>query len=366
MSRAAIIPNVPPPAFSLSPDRLPGRSRGGSRWSWRLRMALSLGALLGTFVISSLGYYILEDQYSVLDSVYMTAITIATVGYKEVHDLSLVGRLWTLFVIAAGLVSGAVFLSLFVAMIVEGQIRQLFGRRQLERKIANLKGHVIVCGYGRMGSLVADELAAAREVVVVDANTERTALAEQRDLLYVVGDAQEDQTLKTAGIERAEVLVCSLSGDADNVFLTLTAREANPKLQIIARAQESATQDKLLKAGASRVVCPQIIGASRIADVVLRPAVVDFVEIAHRGVELEMDRLEVHADSELVGKTLRELGLPQRVGAHVVAVRRADGEAIYTPMSDLRVEAGDTLLLIGKRGSAAEIERIQTAAETEG
>ncbi|MCK4602332.1 MAG: TrkA family potassium uptake protein, partial [Phycisphaerae bacterium] len=259
---------------------------------------------------------------------------------------------------------GGVVLSLIASMVIEGQVRRVFGRRQLERKIGTLSGHVIVCGYGRMGEMVTGELIqAGRNVVVVDSAPERTAQAEQAKLLYVLGDAQDETVLTAAGIDEAEALIAALPNDPDNVFVTLSARQANPSLRIIARAQQASTQDKLLKAGATRVVCPQIIGASRLADIVLRPAVVDFFETAHLGPDLEMDELKLGARSGLLGKTLQELALPRTIGAHIMAVRRADGEAIYQPTPDLRLGVGDTLILVGKRGVAAAVRKLTPQAE---
>ncbi len=295
----------------------------------------------------------------------MTIITVTTVGFHEVKPLNDIGRVWTMFVVLTGLVIGTVVLTMAVGAVVEGEVRAIFGRRQLERKIAGLEGHVILCGYGNMGALVARELQAARrDVVVVDSDASRTTAAQEKGLLYVLGDAQDEGTLQAAGVTRAKVLVAMLPTDAENVFVTLTARQANGRVRIVARAEQPTTQDKLAAAGASRVVCPETLGAMQVSDMVLRPAVVDFVEMAHRGIDLEMDQLVLTEQCSLCGKTLRELALPRRAGVQVVAVRRADGEAIYQPTPDLKLAGGDTLVLVGKRGAAAAIQEMQ--AQTEG
>jgi len=310
-------------------------------------------------VIAAVGYRLIEPEYSALDAVYMTVTTITSLG-GEVHELSPAGRVWTMFVVISGLVMGAVVLSSIVAMVVEGQVRRVLGRRQLRRRIAALSGHVIVCGYGRMGAIVAKELAAAgQSAVAVDNDPDRTAAAEEAGLFYVLGDAEDEAVLAEAGLDRAAAVVTTLATDAANVFVTLSARQANSDVRIIARAQQGASQSKLLKAGATRVICPQIIGAMRVADVILRPAVVDFVEMAHRGVKLEMDQLHLGPQSSLVGKTLEQLALPRRTGAHVVAVSHAEGETTYHPTGDLRLASGDTLVLIGRRGAATAIEKLQ-------
>ncbi len=328
---------------------------------FHIRIAIAVLAVVLFVGAASLGYYIIEPGYSYLDALYMTVISVTTVGYLEVGgSLTNGGRVWTIFVIIGGIMTGAVALSLVVAAVVEGRIRGILGRRQLERKISALSGHVIICGYGRTGRMLAAELKkGGRQVVVIDNTSAQTAQAEQDDVLYLLGDAEEEGTLLAAGIEQASSLVAVLGSDAENVFLTLSARGLNDSLEIIARASEASTQNKLTKAGATRVVCPLIIGGNRIADVLLRPAVVDFVEMAHKGVNLEMDQLTLEADSDIAGQTLRELALPARIGAMVVAIRRPASDTLYNPGADVTLQAGDTLILIGRHGMDEAIERLR-------
>jgi len=204
---------------------------------------------------------------------------------------------------------------------------------------------------------VADELVSAgKQVVVIDTSDACTQAAEASSLLYVLGNAEADDVLIAAGVARADVVVTTLSTDAENVFVTLSAREINPKLRIIAVARDTSTQDKLIRAGADRVVCAHTLGASRMAAVVLRPAVVDFVEMAGQGGEIEMDQVKLTDGSRLVGKSLKELELPHRVGVHICAIQRSSGAPIYQPAPDLVLAEGDTLVLIGPRGSAAAVE----------
>jgi voltage-gated potassium channel len=329
-------------------------------YPWRVRLAIPLGVLVAFILVSTVGYRLIDPRYSLLESLYMSLITVTTVGHGEVHPLNETGRAWTMFVTVGGVLINAVVLSLVVAMIVEGQVRNLFGRHAVEREIAKLSEHVIVCGFGRMGSMVAEQLlAAGKDVVVVDIDPERVNVADRAGMAYILGDAQEEANLQAAGIERAGVLIATLADDADNVFVTLSARQVKPDLQIIARAQQAATEPMLLKAGATRVVCPQIIGSTRIADVVIRPAVVDFVEMSHKGVDLEMDQLRLGGDAPLVGKTLAELALPRRAGVVVVAVLRSDGKAIYHPQPETRLSAGDTLVVVGRKGVAETVQRLQ-------
>ena len=324
---------------------------------WAHRLVWPVGILTGFIIVATVGYRVLNPDRSWLDALYMTVISVSTVGLREVYPVTATGMVWTLIVIIGGLVTGAVAMSMIVAMIVEGQVRIILGRRQLQRRIASLSGHVIVCGYGRMGGLVADELINAdKEVVIVDNDDVQTQAAEAAGLLYVRGNAEIDDVLVAAGVGRADVVVTTLGTDAENVFVTLSARELNPNLRIIAIARETSTQDKLIKAGADRVVCANTLGASRMAAVVLRPAVVDFVEMAGQGGDIEMDQVKLADGSKLVGKSLKELELPHHVGVHVCAVQRSGGVPVYQPASDFVLAAGDTLVLIGPRGSASAVE----------
>jgi len=324
---------------------------------WAQRLVWPVGILTGFIIVATAGYRLLNPGHSWLDALYMTVTSVTTVGLREVYPVTDIGMVWTLIVITGGLVTGAVAMSMIVAMIVEGQVRIILGRRQLQRRIASLSGHVIVCGYGRMGGLVTDELVrAGRQVVIIDNDDVQTQTAEAAGLLYVLGNAETDDVLMAAGVERADVIVTTLATDAENVFVTLSAREINPALHIIAVARETSTQDKLMKAGANRVVCAHTLGASRMAAVVLRPAVVDFVEMAGQGGEIEMDQVKLADGSRLVGKSLEELELPHRVGVHVCAVQRSDDDPVYQPAPDFVLAAGDTLVLIGPSGSAAAVE----------
>ena len=334
------------PVASLRPER-----------HWAQRFVWPVGILISFVIVATAGYRLLNPERSWLDALYMTVISVTTVGLREVYPVSDTGMVWTLIVIIGGVITGAVAMSMLVAMIVEGQVRIIFGRRQLQRKIASLSGHVIVCGYGRMGGMVADELTTAgKQVVIIDNDDIRTQAAEAAGLLYVLGNAETDDVLIAAGVARADVVVTTLATDAENVFVALSVREINPDLRIIAVAREISTQDKLIKAGANRVVCAHTLGASRMAAVVLRPAVVDFVEMAGQGGEIEMDQVKLTAGSRLVGKSLEELELPHRVGVHVCAVQRSSGEPVYQPAPEFVLAAGDTLVLIGPTGSAAAVE----------
>ncbi len=340
-------------------------SSGHRKRLWLRRLTVLLVALLLFVAIASGGYMVIEDRYTMLDAVYMTMITITAVGYGEVNGpLCTAGRIWSMFVMVFGVAIAAMVVSGVVAVFVEGQIRDIFGRQQLQHKIDKMSDHVIVCGFGRVGRMVADKLSqAGRDVVVVDLSPEAITAARQAELLYVEGDAQEEDVLEQAGVARAESLVAALTTDAENVFVTLSARAANAGMRIITRAQQSASESKLRKAGASRVVCPQAIGANRMAQVVLRPAVVDFTEMAQTGDELAVEQIKLGPKSPLADKTLLELQLPNRFGAHVVAMQRQGGRRVYHPKPDIRLAEGDTIILVGRAGAAEMMEQLSAEEE---
>ncbi len=328
---------------------------------WFFRIGFPFLCLVVFICICCAGYQIIESDYSWLDALYMTIITISTVGLKEVGDqLTDAGRIWTIFTIIGGLILMTILGSQIAAFVVEGQIRGVMRRRQLERKIANLDGHVIICGYGRMGHRIAQNITATgRDVVVVDKDPERIAMAEQASLFYIQGDAQDDKILEMAGVMRATVLYAALSSDADNLFVTLSVKQDNPKLLVITRAQDESSLSKLKRAGADRVICPQVLGANRMSDVLLRPAMVDLVEMAHDGVGVEMDQLLITDGSTLVGHTLQGLELPKKCGAHVIAIKHSTGQTSYHPDPEHQLQLGDLLILVGRPGAMDTLQELQ-------
>lgn len=329
---------------------------------WFFRIGVPLVCLVIFICVVCVGYLIFEPSYTGLDALYMTVITISTVGSKEVGGgLSAMGRWWTMFTIVGGLVWMTILGSQIASFVVEGQIRGVIGRRQLERKIANLDGHVIVCGYGRMGNRIVQNIAASgRDVVIVEKDSERIALAERAGLLYVQGDAQEDSVLAAAGVMQAKVVCTALSSDAANLFVTLSVKQDNPKLLVITRAQDESSLSKLKRAGADRVICPQVLGANRMSDVLLRPAMVDLVEMAHAGVGVEMDQLLITDGSALVGNTLQGLELPKKCGAHIIAIRHSTGQTSYHPDPEHQLQLGDLLIVVGKPGAMDMLQEIQS------
>jgi voltage-gated potassium channel len=308
--------------------------------------------------IGTLGYVIIEG-WSFFDALYMTIITIATVGYGEVHPLSTAGRIFSIFLILGGM--GGAFYALFGAAqyILEGQFGITIGRRRMKTKIANLKNHFIICGYGRVG----EETAATFEeegvpFVIVDHREDCIGRAERSGYLFLQGDATRDEVLKEAGIEHARGLVAALGADADNTYVTLSARGLSPSLFIIARASDAETENKLKRAGANRVVSPNTIGGQRLAKLALYPGLVDFLDIltSPRWPEIEMDSVEVSRDSSLNGQTVK--GVRQCSNTGVIAIKKINGQFLPNPGDDEKIVAGDSLIVMGARNQLLLLENV--------
>jgi voltage-gated potassium channel len=302
------------------------------------------------------GYVLLG--WSLLDSLYMVEITVSGVGFEEVHPLtSTIERVHTMLVIAFGVVAMAFTVAGFVQIVAEGEIQQLLGHQRVRRQIEVLKDHVVVAGFGRMGSLVCDELAEAGEpFVVIDHSGDRVPDIERRGYLYVVGDATEEKVLLESGLRKAKALVTAVPSDADNVFITLTARELAPDVQIVSRAEHPTTQKKLHQAGANHVVLPASIGARRIVTLLTNPSAVQFAELVTQRAHLalEMDEFAIAGDSHLIGHSLRDLDIGRRTGVIVIAVKRFDGRVEFPPSGDQRFSAGDSIVLVGRRSNLDE------------
>lgn len=300
-----------------------------------------------------------DREVSFSDAAYMTVITLSTVGFREPWPLSANGRLWTIGVISFGIVTVFHALGTLVSMTVSGELRSLRERQRMDKRLEQMKGHVILCGFGRMGALVGQELV-RREQPFVAIDTDKTVEEDLRELgvHYRIGDATDDDVLLRAGLLHARALVIALPSDADNVYITLSARSFRSDITIIARAENPTTEAKLKRAGATRVICPQATGAMRIVDVLTKPTLVDFVELANKGVDLEIDEYILRDRSRLVGKTLRESHVRGATGAMVVAIKRAAGKAVVNPDPDAVLDAGDTLILVGPAGVSSMLDTI--------
>jgi voltage-gated potassium channel len=314
----------------------------------RRRIILSAGLIVLIVSFGTAGYRFIEG-WNLLDSLYMTIITLTTVGFREVHDLSANGKLFTIILIIGGV--GAVLYALRTGatFVLEGELQEIFGRKRLEKKLKDLKDHYVVCGYGRMGKIIARELKHEKlEFVVIEKNG--VILDEKADMLIIQGDATKDDILKKAGIEKAKCLISVLPTDAENLYVVLSSRGLNPQLLIVARAGEEGSEQKLLRAGADRVVSPYYIGGLRIAHTVLKPAVVDFIEFATRSgnIDLQIEEIQVQEGSRLVGLSLDECGIGRDMGIIIVAIKHKSGEMKFNPTFRSIINLGDTLIAVGE------------------
>jgi len=304
--------------------------------------------VLGVIAGGTIGFSLIE-HWNILDSLYMTVITISTVGFQEVHELSPTGRGFSIILIVVGV--GATFygLGVFFELLVEGQIRGLMGKRRMERSLRRMKDHYVVIGYGRVGRRVVDELRRRnKKLVVIESEPRLQDQMTEEKIPFVPGDATEDKTLEAAGIRDAQCLVVSLPNQADNVLITLTARQMCSGLRIVARADEDGADKKLRLAGADAVVCPHETGGMRMAIASVSPNVLDFMQVAG-GDEggIRIDELQIAEKSELCGSTLRESPIRSKLGLTVVALKKADGTMRFSPDASERIEANDILIVIG-------------------
>ncbi|GBE00082.1 voltage-gated potassium channel Kch [bacterium BMS3Abin07] len=324
----------------------------------RKRLAILIVLILSVFTLGTAGYRIIEG-WNILDSLYMTIITLTTIGFQEVHKLSYAGRIFTIIFVLFGIGVLAYAINTGVRIIFEGEIKKALGRVKLEKKIKLLKKHYIVCGYGRIGRIICKELKAEKVPFVVIEHDVNELDADD-DTLFVIGDATRDDILKASGIERAKGLVSVLSTDAQNLYVVLSARGLNPDLRIIARAGEEGSERKLVRAGADRVVSPYHIGGLRIAHTILKPAVVDFLEFATKtgNIEMQMEEIRVSDASELTGSSLYEKGIGRQLGVIIVSIKRADGSMTFNPTSRTVIHSGDVLIALGESQKLNELERL--------
>lgn len=323
------------------------------------KVLFSLISLLLLIAGGTVGYAVIEG-WSTFESLYMTVITMATVGYKEVHELSHEGKIFTIVLIIFGTGNLAYTIGSMIQFMVEGQLRKLLGRKKLQNKIKNLKGHYIICGYGRIGRLVSREFASKPiPFIIVEQKLERCQHIEEQGYLFVHGDATHDDVLEKAGICQAKGLVTVVTSDSANVFITLTARGINPELFILARASEDGADIKLMRAGANKVVSPYTIGASRMAQAILRPSVVDFIDIATgtENIELQLEEICIAKKSKLAGKTLINSGIRKELGLIIVGIKK-NQQMNFNPDPTTEIEAGDILIALGEPDSIKNMEEI--------
>lgn len=314
-----------------------------------LRLLSPLFLLIAIVLIGTLGYRLIEG-WKPLDALYMAAIGITSVGFGEVEPLSPAGKVFTIMLVFAAFASAGYTVSTLTSFIVNGEITRMFQARKMDTRIQRLADHIILCGAGRVGWHIAEELHKTQTpFVVIERNLDSVSDLERiGDVLYIKDDATSDETLRQAGIDRASGLVVALGDDKDNVYLVLTARTLNPHLRIIARVNADENADKLRRAGADELVSPDAIGGLRMASVILRPAVVHFLDEMLRvpDAALRIDEIPVDDFPALIGKTLDEVDLAEKTGLLVVALLSAGGYQ-FNPDGATRLVAGDVVIVMG-------------------
>ena len=324
------------------------------------KIGKGFGILLVVLSFGTAGYMLIE-KWSLLDSLYMTVITITTVGYREMGPMSPAGMIFTIFVVFSGMGLIIYILGAVAQAMVEFQLGSVLGRRKLLSKIRSMKNHYIICGFGRIGKIICRELKANHiPMVVIDNGPSLEQVMEPEETPVIHGDATSEDILLEAGIEKARGLVSVVRSDSDNVFITMSARGLNPNLFILSRAEEEHTEKKLMRAGANRVVMPYHIGGQKMAHAIIKPVVSDFLEftVHNRKIGLEMGEVVVSGKSPLNGIKLADSGIRQQMDVIIIAVQKKDGEMKFNPSSQTQIEEGDTLIALGESEDISRLANI--------
>jgi len=329
------------------------------KWGPLFQFMLGLFIMFVVFV-SGLCVFLFIEGWSFVDSFYMMVITLSTVGFGEIQPLSDRARLLTSAIIILGVGNFAYIVGSFSRMLVDGHFHNLLWRRKVQRRIDKLDSHYIICGYGRIGSVVVQEiLKVSPDVVVVEHAPELIEQLKRDGIMHLCGDATDDGLLVAAGIKRAKSIVTALTDEAANVYVTLTARQLNPTISIIARANNASHITRLEFAGANRVVLPHLIGGVRMAHTVLRPTVTDFLDLAVRGnIDLQLEQLVISPESTFVGKNLMDSNIRKDYDLIIVAIKRDDGTLVFNPGPREVLCARDTLITLGRQTDLQRISEL--------
>ncbi len=306
--------------------------------------------LLFVVILGTVGFRLIEG-WGLLESLYATVTTISTVGYGDFAPASAQGRLFAVFLIVIGVGAMLYGASLFAEMMVDNRLKIILGRSSMESRIERMKDHYIICGFGRMGNLICREMAKEKiPFVIIEKNPEVLQRIENERYVYFKGNATDDTSLLQSGIKRAKGVVCVLSSDAENLYVILTAKELNPDVYILSRCEEEISEHRLLRAGANRVISPYTMGGMRMAMAILKPAMMDFIEITtgRQSLDLRMEELAVTDGSAIVGKSLESSEIRKTYKLIIVAIKKDSGKMIFNPEAGYMIEKGDRLIALGE------------------
>ncbi len=337
-----------------------------SRDTWKtnfkyFRKLYIAGGLILALLTTGISGYVLIEHYTFLDSFFMTIITVATVGYREVNPLSDAGKVFTSFLIIFSIGTFAYAVSVVTKYVIEGEFQTYFRHYQVNKEILKLKNHVIVCGYGRNGRQACDQLRSQHEsFVAIESNADNIAhMREDGNVLFIEGDATEDEVLLEAGIKHAKALITALPNDASNVFVVLTAREMNPDLKIISRASEDASENKLKRAGANNVIMPDKIGGTHMAALVVKPDVLEFIDHITGRINIKLEEILYNSLPERMrDKSIRELEIRNKTGANIIGFKTAAGEYVINPPPDTVMQPDAKLFVLGTAEQVSKFKEI--------
>lgn len=324
------------------------------------KLYLAIGMVLLVLLVGIVGYYTIED-YSLLDSVFMTVITVATVGYREVKELDDAGKIFTSFLIIFSIGTFAYAISVITRYVIEGEFQTYFRHYKVNKEILKLKDHVIVCGFGRNGRQACEQLRSGNEkFVAIESNPKIIAtLHEDESILFIEGDATNDDVLLEAGLERAKALITALPNDAANVFVVLTARDRNPNLKIISRASDDASEHKLKRAGANNVIMPDKIGGTHMAALVTKPDVLEFIDHITGRINIRLEEILYSSlPNSMRGKSIRELEIRNKTGANIIGFKTAEGDYIINPSPEMVMMPDAKLFVLGTQEQVSRFKEI--------